>query len=149
MPSSKSKPIRVLCVDDNQDISSILARCVNAEPDMESAGSLERADDVLAAVARTGANVLLMDMNMPGKNPLEAVRELGAEHRVPGECTADGRPDCPVRVILFSGRDDSSVVNSAAAAGAFSFLSKDAGVSVILQAIRAAANADAPFRVWR
>jgi len=132
-------PIRVLCVDDSRDITSILGRCIDHEPDMESAGSLETADDLAAEVEKRRVDVVLLDMTMPGKDPLEALREV--------KMRAKG-----ARVIVFSGRDDPDALDSASEAGACGLLSKNAKATVILAAIRQMAESyagDPPFGVWR
>jgi DNA-binding NarL/FixJ family response regulator len=149
MPKLPFRPVRVLCVDDSRDISSVLGRCISREPDMESAGSLDCADEMLATVAASRPDVVLVDMNMPGKDPLEAIRELADARLLDREPVAGAEPSRPVRVIVFCGRDDDEIVQSAAKAGASGFLSKDAGLPVILEAIRAVARADQPFGVWR
>ncbi len=141
--------VRVLCVDDNSDVAAVIGRCVALEPDMESAGSLPCADNVVAVVRETRADIVLMDMFMPGKDPLVAVRELVAAH--PPFCGAPPDPGVfrPVRVILFSGCDDAAVVDSAVDAGACGCLSKSASIAVILGAIRSVASGAAAFGVWR
>lgn len=142
-PANTSAPakIRVLCVDDSRDITSILSQCIQREPDMESAGALHAADDLLERVCEQRPHVVLLDMTMPGKDPLAVLAQL----------TAAGDGDHPVSVIVFSGHDDDDVTDSAEKAGACGFLSKQADVSVILGAIRAAARwrrGTDPFMVW-
>lgn len=74
--------IRVLCVDDSDDIARLLERSVSVQPDMTSVGRLHAADDLVTEVARTRPCVVLLDLTMPGKDPLLAVREL-AETNAP------------------------------------------------------------------
>ena len=62
-----------------------------------------------------------------------------------------GGNDAPLAaadVIAYSGRDDDATVKRAATAGASAYLSKDAPIPHVLDAIREAARG-APFRVWR
>jgi DNA-binding NarL/FixJ family response regulator len=132
--TSGSAKIRVLLVDDHEDISAVLARCISAEPDMESAGTLNRADELATEVARSRADVVLLDMTMPGRDPLTALRELAAAQ--------GGEPS--VRVIAYSGHDDRESIEKARSAGACGYLSKDAEITVLLQAIRDAAAGKAP-----
>lgn len=135
--------IRVLCVDDSRDITTVLRQCLDREPDMECVGTLHSADDLVSQVSERRPDVVLLDMTMPGRNPLAVLRELG------GVAAGNHRG---VRVIVFSGRDDQEVVERAAEAGARGFLSKDAEVPQILGAIREAAQRTGnpvPFGVWR
>jgi len=138
LPMQSSSPgtskIRVLCVDDHADIPEMLGRCIAAEPDMECAGALHTADNLAAEVRQTGADVVLLDLTMPGKDPLEALREVAAASSPPGK---------PPRVIAYSGHDDSQSIERAMNAGACGYLSKDAEVHVVLAAIRDAARGSA------
>ena len=130
-PSAVSAKIRVLCVDDSPDITELIGRCIEREPDMESVGCLDTAEDLATEVERVRAAVVLVDMKMPGRDPLDAVREVRR-----------------ARVIVYSGRDDPDAVDSAAKAGACGFLSKDAEVPVMLGAIREVARGGIPFGIW-
>jgi two-component system response regulator DesR len=119
----ETEKIRVLCVDDSDDIAQMLERSVAAEPDMTSVGRLPGADDLVSEVARARPSVVLLDLTMPGKDPLSAVRELHAAHPT-------------VRVIVYSGYDDRAAVNSAMDAGAWGFVPKHTDVSALLGVIR-------------
>mgnify|MGYP000952028808 CR=1 FL=1 len=137
---SASRKVRVLCVDDNRDLVAALERCIQREPDMQYVGALHTADDLVTQVKERRPDVILLDLSMPGNDPIAVLRELVAP---------EGQPD--LRVIVFSGRDDPEVVDLAAAAGASGFLSKDANVDLILRAIRetcAGKRADLPFGLW-
>src|SRR5689334_10017359 len=93
--------IRVLCVDDSPDLAEMLARCINAEFDMESVGCLHSADNLAGEVERSHADVVLLDMTMPGKDPVAALADLalfvayGRDPKVPASLVA--------RVIAYSG----------------------------------------------
>ena len=65
----------MLCVDDSRDITSILGRCIDGEPDMECVGCLDTADDLAAEVQRRRPDVVLLDMNMPGRDPMAPLVE--------------------------------------------------------------------------
>jgi two-component system invasion response regulator UvrY len=140
-PINTATKIRVMIVDDSRDITSILVQCVDGEVDMMSVGTLRSADELVKQVDERRPDVVLLDMTMPGKDPLAALREL----------TQSSASEQAVRVILFSGSDEHEVHDAATQAGACGFLSKQAEVPVILNAIRAAARwrrgAD-PFIVW-
>ena len=145
--------IRVLCVDDSRDITASLGRCIDGEPDMESVGCLDTADDLSEEVEKRRPDVVLLDMKMPGRDPIAALRALTANaalHGGPAGGAGRGRGGSrATRVIVFSGRDDQDAEDKSAAAGACGFLSKGAQVPVILGAIREVARGHASFGVWR
>ncbi|MBC7772061.1 MAG: response regulator transcription factor [Pyrinomonadaceae bacterium] len=120
MPENK---IRVLCVDDSDAITELFCLAITAEPDMIVAGTLSSADTLAEAAARQRPDVVLLDLTMPGKDPLAAVVEL-----------ASACPD--TRVIIFSGYDDPKTVESVMDAGAWGLISKNGDVVDVLAAIR-------------
>ena len=115
--------IRVLCADDNAIIAMAIEAAIEDEPDLASAGIVHNADDLVGIVDRTGAQVVLLDLRMPGRDPLEALAELRA--RRPG-----------VRVVVFSGFDDAASIDRAVEAGARGYVSKDGSTDQVVAAIR-------------
>ncbi len=107
MPDS----IRVLWVDDSPDLLGAYTRLVQRTPGLEMIGTLERADDLVAESARLAPDVVVIDLTMPGKEPLSAVSELSG--KLPN-----------IRSIVFSGYDDAETVRSAANAGAWGLVPK-------------------------
>ncbi|MFZ4574231.1 MAG: response regulator [Phycisphaerales bacterium] len=132
-PSSLSATkIRVLCVDDSRDITAVLKMIIDAEPDMRCVGCLLSADRLISEVRRlsttpstpsTSSLVVILDANMPGKDPLKVMQEL-----------ATGFP-C-VRTIIYSGYDDPEFVDRAIAAGASGCVSKRDEPEAITRAVR-------------
>jgi DNA-binding NarL/FixJ family response regulator len=125
----EAAPTRVLCVDDNRDIVMLLEMAINTAPDMASAGVLYRADELLAAVEREQPRVVLLDLSMPGEDPIAVAREMKSRF-----------PD--VRTIVFSAHDDHELARQAELAGAAGYLRKGANVPAILDTIRRVAAAD-------
>jgi len=121
--SSSERRTRVLCVDDSADIAQLCQRIVDAEADMECAGLLDSADALIEKVLQVRADVVLLDLTMPGKDPLMAIREL-----------ADAAPWC--RVLGFSGYDDPARVENLVEAGAWGLLSKASDPKHMTTAIR-------------
>ncbi|MDP1661150.1 MAG: response regulator [Phycisphaerales bacterium] len=147
-PARAPARIRVLCVDDSRDITEQLGQCIAMQPDMESVGSLSSANNLRAELEKLRPDVVLLDIAMPGVDPLEAVRELtDAARAVPG--ASPGGSGCgAARVIVFSGSGDKKAVVSAADAGAWGFVCKDAEIPVILGAIREVACGKVAFGRW-
>ncbi len=101
---------------------------IETDGTMEFAGSLESADRLLTEARRLAAKpgvvslIVLLDARMPGKSPLEAVREIAAE--LPW-----------VRVVILSGFDDPAFYDKVLDAGAWGFISKSDEPDAILRAI--------------
>lgn len=117
------KLISVLCVDDNRDLADMLRAFIDGEPDMRCAGLVDSADGLTELVANTKPDVLILDLSMPGRCPIETLRELSEQ-----------APTC--RVIVHSGYDDQSRVDEAVAAGAWGFVSKHGDPQTLFAAIR-------------
>ncbi len=87
--TTDTSPIRVLCVDDHAFLVEGLRARLDVEPDMEYAGRLESADDLVTEVKNSKADIVLLDIEMPGADVFESIYEL--------------RRRCPdVRTILLS-----------------------------------------------
>jgi len=114
---------RILIVDDSSDVTSILARMMSEEVDMECVGTLTSAAGWIDAVRSKRVNMVLTDLSMPGPPVLAAVRSL-----------VEAEPAC--RVVVFSGYDDDATVQSALKAGACALVSKFAEVPAIFDTIR-------------
>mgnify|MGYP001050853429 CR=1 FL=1 len=119
----ETKPHPVLCVDDNDYICEAIRRKLRDHPEFPFAGALPSADRLVEEVERTGAALIFLDMNMPGKDPIEAVRELS--ERFPG-----------VRAIVLSGYVHEEVIDRALEAGAAGYLSKCEEPEVLMEALR-------------
>ncbi|MDZ4753948.1 MAG: response regulator transcription factor [Phycisphaerae bacterium] len=116
-------PIRVLCVDDNPLVVDALGLKLNLSGGFEWLVPLEAADNLLDDVLASQPDVVLLDIDMPGRDPLDALAELTAA--------------CPcVKVLMFSGHTRTDLVDRAIEAGAWGYLSKHADVQTIVSAIR-------------
>jgi two-component system, LytTR family, response regulator len=73
--------LRALIVDDMPLSRSRVRRYLNDAADVEIVGECGSAEDALAEIARTGPDVLFLDVQMPGLNGLELVGRLAAEKR--------------------------------------------------------------------
>lgn len=145
LATATSPKIRVLCVDDNRDLAVMLGQCISLEPDMLSVGSLGTANHLGTELKKSLPDVVLLDLAMPGDDPLEVLRALTDAARAASrrDSAAAGPPD--VRFIIISGRSDQIVVKSAANAGAWGFISKSAEIPTIIQAIRDVARGQIAF----
>ncbi|MHC4775969.1 MAG: response regulator [Planctomycetota bacterium] len=132
--NTKTKPprIRVLCVDDHAFLVDGLKIRLQVETDMEFVGRLETADDLITQVQRTQANIVLLDIDMPGADVFEAIDELRRR-----------RPQ--VRAILLSAYLRDQYLDSAFACGAWGYLSKGDSPDTVIAGIRKVAGGETAF----
>ena len=71
--------IRVLIADDHPIIRRGLRDIVGAEPDLEVAGEAGNAVEALTALRAGQFDVVLMDITMPGRSGLEALKDIRVE----------------------------------------------------------------------
>ena len=127
-----SGPVRVFLVDDQALVRAGLRLVIDSQPDMAVVGEAGDGREALEALAVTTADVVLMDVRMPGLDGVAATGHL---------VDRDGE-DAP-RVVMLTTFDLDEYVFSALRAGASGFLLKDAGPEELLASIRAVATGDA------
>jgi len=119
--------ITVLVVDDSDDLAGVLEAVIGIESDMMFAGRLASADDLLERVAADPPAVVLLDLTMPGRDPMDAMREASA--RFP-----------QTRFLIMSGYDDKERIDEAMSAGAWGFITKHGDVDAVIAAVRVVAS---------
>jgi DNA-binding NarL/FixJ family response regulator len=127
-----SDKITVLCVDDSPDLTALYAALINQEEDLTCIGTLPSADNLLDTVAELEPDLVLLDVSMPGRDPLEALRIVAREY-----------PE--TRVILLSGYDDPQLISDAIDAGAWGLISKHGDFDAVLAALRTVSSGEALF----
>ncbi|MGW3431313.1 response regulator transcription factor [Streptomyces melanosporofaciens] len=120
------RSLKVIVADDQATVREPLAAVLDMTEDIDVVAAAADGTEVLAAVAATPVDVVLMDLRMPVMDGTEATRRLSEEH--PGTAV----------VVLTTFADDDSILN-ALSAGARGYLTKNAGRQDIVRAIRAAA----------
>lgn len=121
--------IRILIADDQAVVRSGFRAILEDEPDFEVVGDAADGRAAVELARRHSANVVLMDIRMPGLDGLEATRRLAG----PGV-------EDPVEVLVVTTFDLDEYVFGALRAGAAGFLLKDASPETLAQAIRAVAR---------
>ena len=79
MTAPSSRRLRVVLVDDEPLVRLGLRRLLEQEPDVEVVAECADGEAAMAAVTQHRPDVLLLDMQMPGKTGLEVLRGLGNE----------------------------------------------------------------------
>jgi DNA-binding NarL/FixJ family response regulator len=129
---SPEGPIRILLADDHPLFRDGLRLLLGSVDDVSLVGEAEDGGQAVALAAALQPDVILMDIQMPGMNGLEATRRI-----------KQAQPECKVLVLTMFEDDDS--VFSAMRAGAHGYLLKGARQDETLRAIRAVANGEAIF----
>lgn len=124
--------IRVLLVDDHAMVRAGLERLLTTTPDISVAGSCGSGEEALAALAGVDADVVLLDMALPGMNGVETARVIAARH--PG-----------VKILMISTFGDPREVSSALEAGAHGYLLKDVEPEVLIAGIRSLESGGMPL----
>jgi DNA-binding NarL/FixJ family response regulator len=117
--------IRIVVVDDQAAIRDALAVMLGMDPGIEVLATASNGQEAVDLVERLTPDVVLMDLNMPVVDGVEATRRI---LRI--------LPGLPV-VVLTTFEDDASILG-ALQAGALGYLTKDADRNRIVQAIRSA-----------
>ncbi|KAF4406461.1 MULTISPECIES: response regulator transcription factor [Streptomyces] len=123
--------IRVLLADDQALLRSAFRILVDSEPGMEVVGEAADGADAVRLAAEQRADVVLMDIRMPGTDGLAATRTIGADPALAG-----------VRVLILTTFEVDTYVVEALRAGASGFLGKGAEPDELLAAIRTVASGE-------
>jgi DNA-binding NarL/FixJ family response regulator len=123
MTSLPSGPIRVVLVDDQQMVRAGFRMVIDSQPDLTVVGEAGDGAAAVALLRSTPADVVLMDVRMPGLDGIEATRQVTA------------LPE-PPRVVVLTTFDLDEYVLAAIGAGASGFLLKDAPPEEMLAAVR-------------
>ncbi len=120
--------IRVLIADDHPLMRKGLADILNGVEGIEVVGSAEDGAAAIALAYAVKPDIVLMDISMPGMDGIEATEKLV-------------EMDSDARVVMLTSYSEREKITQALAAGAVSYLTKDAPPEAVIRAIRSAASA--------
>ncbi|GHI07856.1 LuxR family transcriptional regulator [Streptomyces cellostaticus] len=124
--------IRVLLADDQTLVRAAFAMLVETAPDMEVVGQAATGREAVDLARAERADVVLMDIRMPGLDGIEATRLIAADEDLAG-----------VKVLVLTTYDTDEHIVDALRAGASGFLVKDTRPADLLDAIRTIAAGEA------
>ena len=124
-----SQQIRVLLIDDHPIVRSGIRMLLEQAGDIEIVGEADHGDDALGLVKRLSPDVLLLDMEMPGKTGVEVARELKTAK-------------APVRILALSAYDDEQYILNLLMEGAAGYLTKEEALDTIVDAVRGVARGE-------
>ena len=120
---TSSERIRVMVADDHPIMRNGLRDALDAEEDLEVVGQASDGDEAVKMAERVEPDVIVMDVMMPGKDGVDACREI-----------MEALPATQVLMLTASSTEDAVV--EAVAAGATGYLQKHSGPEELARAIR-------------
>jgi DNA-binding NarL/FixJ family response regulator len=126
------EPLRVLIADDHPLFRHGIREFLSLAADIEVVGEATSGEEAIAQVESVHPDVILMDVNMPGVNGIEATRHI--LHDYPH-----------IRILVLTMFEDDGTVFAAMRAGARGYILKDAEKENILRAIQVIGNGEAIF----
>jgi DNA-binding NarL/FixJ family response regulator len=130
--SGYNMAITVSIVEDNEQLRGTLARVIDRAQGFACASQYPSAEDALEGLPRDRPQVVLMDINLPGMNGVECVRQL--------------KPLLPeLQVIMLTVYEDTENIFNALAAGATGYLLKRTPRAELLAAIEEVRRGGSPM----
>jgi DNA-binding NarL/FixJ family response regulator len=123
--------IRVLLVDDQAMVRAGFRMILESEPGIDVVGEAENGEQAVAATRRLRPDVVLMDIQMPAQDGLQATRRI------------TDSPGLSSRVVILTTFERDDYVFDALQAGASGFLLKNAPPEQLIHAVRVVAAGDA------
>ena len=125
-------PVTVSIVEDNDKLRATLARVIDRAEGFRCASHYGSAEDALADLPKIKPEVVLMDINLPGMNGVECVRQL--KEQLPA-----------MQVMMLTVYEDTENIFNALAAGANGYLLKRSSSKELLEAIREVHRGGSPM----
>lgn len=124
--------IRVVIADDHPVVRAGIRSLLAKHPDLQVVGEIGDGPQVEPLVEVWQPDVLVLDMAMPGLDPVAVTRRLKERH-----------PD--LNVLVLTAYDDDAYVTGLLAAGATGYLLKEEALDMLVAAIRAVARRESWF----
>ena len=125
-------PINVSIVEDSDKFRETLARILNRSEGFRCISQYPNAEDALKALPQDKPEVVLMDINLPGMNGVECVRQLKVVMPT-------------IQVMMLTVYEDTENIFNALAAGATGYMLKRTPRDELLEAIREVHRGGSPM----
>ena len=119
--------IRIVLADDHSVVRSALRMLLDAEPGLEVVAEAGDVEGAIRYVRGHRPEVLILDLNMPGRASLEALPDI-----------ADASPE--TRVVVLTMQSEPAFAREAMQAGVLGYILKEAADAELVKAVRLAAS---------
>jgi two-component system nitrate/nitrite response regulator NarL len=131
MEQATTRPLRVMIVEDHALVRAAIKRTLTV-PEIEVVAEAASAEHALQIVMDHRPDVLLVDIDLPGMNGVQLVREL-----------APRLPEC--KIVMLTGSGDREDLVAAIRSGAAGYLTKDLPPDGLVRAILGVRDGDLPM----
>jgi len=125
-----SEKYRIIIADDHALFRDGLASMINSQPDMEIVGRAEDGLEVFSLARELKPDLIIMDVNMPISNGLEATRLIHRE--IP-----------KISILILTVHEEEEKLFEAIKAGAVGYMLKNSDSEKFLEGVRSALNGEA------
>lgn len=124
--------IRVILFDDNTSLREGLFQLINGSPGLECVGAFANCNNIIKNMEDTNPDVVLMDIEMPGINGIEAVKLLKEKF-----------PD--IKILMETIFEDNDKIFQSICSGAEGYILKNTPPALILESIKEIHSGGAPM----
>lgn len=124
--------IRVAILDDDEEFREILSMLLNKSDGFKCVATYQSCDEAIKKIEEDLPDILLLDIEMPGKSGIESLKELKSVFPT-------------VEVMMLTVYSDSEKIFQSLRGGAVGYLLKKSPTDKLLEAIREAYDGGAPF----
>lgn len=127
-----SQKIKIYLADDHQVLIDGMKAVLKTNTNFDFVGFSLNGKNLIEDVTKSGADILIMDINMPEKDGLEVMKELSGT-------------SFPFKVIILSSYDDLKLIKEVMNLGASGYLTKQCAGENIVEAIQVVINEEEYF----
>jgi two-component system, NarL family, response regulator LiaR len=117
------RPMRTLIADDHPIVRAGIVSMLSKEPDIQVIVETGDGEQVERLAAETRPDVLVLDVNMPGLDPIATTRRLNKKYPA-------------LQILILTAHDDEAYVTGLLSAGATGYVLKDEALDSLVEAIR-------------
>jgi DNA-binding NarL/FixJ family response regulator len=128
----KESIIRAAVLDDDEEVRELLSLLLNKSEGFKCAGIYKTCEEALQFIENDGPDILLLDIEMPGKDGIESLKEIKAAYP-------------SIEIMMLTVYSDSDKIFQSLQAGASGYLLKKSPAEKLLSAIREAYEGGVPF----